>query len=208
MAKRSTIYVDGLNLYYGAVRGGPYKWLDLERYFKRVRHADDIRKIYYFTALIEGSHRVNQQTYLRALETCSSVEIVLGKFKYKDVKCRVSACTYNGRKRFKVREEKRTDVAIGTQIMDDAYQDCCDLIVVVSGDSDLVPAINRVKTRFPTKRVVVYVPSRNPVRGAAIELRASADKNADLPLAPLKHSQFPPRIPDGAGGYIDKPVSW
>lgn len=31
MFRRSIIYVDGFTLYYGAVRGGPYKWFNLPR---------------------------------------------------------------------------------------------------------------------------------------------------------------------------------
>ena len=40
MAVRSIVYIDGFNLYYGALKGGPYKWLDLERFFRRLRNAD------------------------------------------------------------------------------------------------------------------------------------------------------------------------
>lgn len=28
---RTNVYVDGFNLYYGALRGTPYKWLDIRR---------------------------------------------------------------------------------------------------------------------------------------------------------------------------------
>jgi hypothetical protein len=66
--------------------------------------------------------------------------------------------------------------------------------------SDLVPAVNRVKTRFPAKQITVYVPSRNPVRGAAVELRATADKNRDLPLNLLKISAS--RVHSHASGRI------
>jgi uncharacterized LabA/DUF88 family protein len=93
-------------------------------------------------------------------------------------------------------------------MLHDAYEDHCDRFVIVSGDSDLVPAVNRVKTLFPQKQVFVYVPTRDPIRGAAIELRSAADKDRSLPLRPLKFAQFPPRIPDGAGGFIEKPATW
>ncbi len=45
MTKRSIVYVDGLNLYYGALRGGPHKWLDLERYFELLRPHDELEII-------------------------------------------------------------------------------------------------------------------------------------------------------------------
>ena len=43
MPQRSNIYVDGFNLYYGVLRATPHKWLDLERYFRLLRQADDIQ---------------------------------------------------------------------------------------------------------------------------------------------------------------------
>src|SRR5262245_34384020 len=89
-----------------------------------------------------------------------------------------------------------------------SYQNRSDRFVIVSGDSDLVPAISMVKTLFPKKEVIVYVPSRNPIRGAATEIRAAADKSHTLPLNLLKHAQFPGRIPDGAGGFLTKPAAW
>jgi hypothetical protein len=45
MTRRSIIYVDGFNLYYGAVRGGPHKWLDLQKYFTMLRPGYRLRSI-------------------------------------------------------------------------------------------------------------------------------------------------------------------
>ena len=205
---RTIVYVDGFNLYYGAVRGSPHKWLDLQRYFRRLRNNDQIAQIYYFTALIAGATRPNQETYLRALDTLPVVTVVLGRFKDRWVQCNVRDCCYSGSRWFPKPEEKRTDVSIGIQMLDDAYRGRCDTMVLVSGDSDLVPAVSRVKTRFPDMSIVVYVPTRNPVRGAAVELRSAADKHRDLPLQLLRHCQFPPTVADGAGGVIQKPADW
>ena len=69
-------------------------------------------------------------------------------------------------------------------------------MVVVSGDSDLVPALQMVKARFPKKKIIVYVPSRDYRRGAATELRGAADQDRTLPLALLSKCQ----LPAGAGG--------
>jgi 6-hydroxy-3-succinoylpyridine 3-monooxygenase len=169
---------------------------------------DDIRKIHYFTAPIVGTARPNQDVYLRALATLPLVNVVLGKFKKKRVQCSVSACAHIGGKMFDTVEEKRTDVNVGIHMLDDAYQNRCDTLVLVSGDSDLVPALNMIKARFPSKTLIVYMPTRNPIRGAAVELRSAADKDRSLPLNLLPRTQFPPQIPDGTGGVITKPVSW
>jgi len=99
-------------------------------------------------------------------------------------------------------------VNIAVRMLDDAYQDICDRFVVVSGYSDLVPAVNQVKTGFPDKEIIVYVPARSRVRGAAVELRGAADKHRSLPLEKLRHAQFPVRVPDGSGGINNKPADW
>jgi 6-hydroxy-3-succinoylpyridine 3-monooxygenase len=93
-------------------------------------------------------------------------------------------------------------------MLDDAYQNRCDHIVLFSGDSDLVPALNIVKLRFPAQRITVYVPSRNPIRGAAVEIRSAADVNRTLPLNLLAKSQFSDELSDGAGGVITRPADW
>ena len=105
-------------------------------------------------------------------------------------------------------EEKRTDVNIAVTMVDDAYQDLCERFVIVSGDSDLVPAVDQVKARFPDKEVIVYVPARTRIRGAATELRGAADKDRTLPLRLLRHCQLPVSIIDGAGVTIQKPAGW
>jgi hypothetical protein len=208
MKPHSIVYIDGFNFYYGAVRGTPYKWLDFEKCFLRLRPGDDIRRIWYFTALVDGAKGTRQQIYLRALATKPLVQVILGKFKLKQVKCGVTLCTYPGSRIFDMPEEKRTDVNIALQLLDDANHNRADQFIIVSGDSDLVPALEMVKAQWPTKRLFVYVPSRHPVRGAAVELRNAADKHKTFPLQLLKVCQFPVEVSDGRGGVIYKPVGW
>lgn len=105
-------------------------------------------------------------------------------------------------------EEKRTDVNIALEMVQDAYEDRADIFVVVSGDSDLVPAIDVVKTKFPQKQVIVYVPARHAVRGAATEIRSAADRNRTFPLNLLPHCQFASPFSDGTGTSLHKPSSW
>lgn len=207
-APRTVIYIDGFNLYYGALKGTKFKWLDLVSLFAKIRPHDNIVIIRYFTAMVTGANRVKQETYLSALATTPIVEVVLGRYKNKTVTCAYSPCTHPGKRLFEVPEEKRTDVNIAIYMLDDAYQDIFDQAVVVSGDSDLVPAVRMVRTRFPQKKIFVYVPSNNPVRSYAVELRSAANKSRDLPVNLLQFSQFESQIQDGSGGMIYKPASW
>ena len=70
---RTFVYVDGFNLYYGALRGTPWKWLDLTALFTKVLQPHhDILKVKYFTARVSGtpadqSKPQRQDVCLRAL---------------------------------------------------------------------------------------------------------------------------------------------
>jgi len=207
---RSIVYIDGLNFYYGAVRGTPHKWLNFDRYFTMLRPADDLLAIKYFTAVVTGPTQPNQREFLRALATTPRVEVTLGRFKQKRIKCEALPCAATPpAKYFDKPEEKRTDVNIAVTMVDDAYQDRCDQFILVSGDSDLVPAVNLIRHRFPAKRVVVYIPAQqNSVRSGAVELRMAANIARTLPLNILAKAQFPAQLDDGAGNVITKPPTW
>ena len=208
MGKAAIVYVDGFNLYYGALRGTPHKWLDLERFFDLCRTHDQILQIRYFTAIVTGPARERQRVYLQALSTLSRVSVILGKFKNKQVRCGVPSCRHTGTRVFQLPEEKRTDVNIAVQMLTDAYNNRCERIVVVSDDSDLVPAVTHIKAMCPEKRISLYVPFRSPQRRAALELRTVADTHRALPLSILKHAQLRRHVPDGSGGVVVKPPSW
>lgn len=46
------VYVDGFNLFYGALRGSPHRWLDLGALCSALLPNDEIRRIRYFTARV------------------------------------------------------------------------------------------------------------------------------------------------------------
>jgi hypothetical protein len=71
---RTNVYVDGFNLYYGAVRGTPYKWLNIRRLCELAFPKNEIAEIHYCTALVRDApwdphQSTRQQTFIRALET-------------------------------------------------------------------------------------------------------------------------------------------
>lgn len=93
-------------------------------------------------------------------------------------------------------------------MLDDAYQGACARIILVSGDSDLVPAVKLVKKRHPEIQVTVYIPATDPKRGAATELRNVADKHKTLPQELLPKAQFPQILTGSSGKRISKPSNW
>src|SRR4051812_13065680 len=81
----TNVYIDGFNLYYGAVKSTPYRWLDLEAMCRRLLPRDQLHRIRYFTALVSArpndpQQPQRQQTYLRALATLPSVSVHLGHY--------------------------------------------------------------------------------------------------------------------------------
>jgi hypothetical protein len=80
-----SVYIDGFNLYYGAMKHSPFKWLDLGALCRRMLPNDTIQSIEYFTATVSARPHdpdmpVRQQIYLRALKTIQNLKIVHGHF--------------------------------------------------------------------------------------------------------------------------------
>lgn len=203
---RSVVYIDGLNLYYGALKNTTWKWLNLEKYFSLLRNTDSILAIKYFTGKAKSS--ADQGTYLAALAQ-TQVQVFLGSFKNRLLTCRVQGCTYRGSRRFSYPEEKKTDVNIGIHLVNDAHRDRYDLAVMITGDSDIIPALEMVKQEYPSKKLICYVPDYFGYRGIGNDLQATLSSRCRiLPNNLFKHAQFPLEISDNRGGWIRKPVGW
>jgi uncharacterized LabA/DUF88 family protein len=190
LQKRINVYIDGFNLYYGLVRGGSFKWLDLQKYFEFIRPIDDIVKIYYFTALINGKTKPNQDRYLAALNTLPKLEVILGLFKQGKEKC--------------------TDVNIAIQMLSDAFDNLCDVFILVSADNDLMPVCRMIRKRFSEKKLVVYIPARRSMRGERHSelLKNTVHDYGFMPEQYLKPAQFPNPVIAADGTEIRKPEDW
>ena len=82
---RTRVYVDGFNLYYGALKDTPFKWLDPVRLAQLlVPRGYSIDRVRYFTARVSGkadpTAPARQQIYLKALATLPEVELYYGRF--------------------------------------------------------------------------------------------------------------------------------
>lgn len=94
-------------------------------------------------------------------------------------------------------------------MVDDAYQDLCDNLILLSGDSDLVPAVELIKQRFAQKKVFVYVPSRSGAdERRASELMKAAHFARAMPTKHFKDCQFPQALKDKYGRDVVKPPTW
>lgn len=202
--QRAIAYVDGFNVYHGMhqLTGRKYLWLDVESLCQRLVPQDhQLTAVKYFTARVRGTtpsyHR--QDRYLRALAThCALLEITEGRFQKQTRRCRSCAAQWI------TFEEKESDVNIAISLVEDAALDRFDTALLVSGDSDLVPAVRAAKRLRPQTRIVSVFP---PLRSSD-PLRKVVDRTLHIDKAMLRRSQLPPEIVTSNGIKLSRPTYW
>lgn len=158
--KRAAVYIDGFNLYHAIehLSDKALRWLslaDLARMIIR-RRTEEIANIVYFTAVASHPGPATQQrqlTYISALRA-TGIDVVLGRFKQREQHCR------NCNARWRSHEEKETDVNIAVRIVRDGFKNVFDACYIISGDTDLIPAIRALKADLPEKEIVGVLPPR------------------------------------------------
>lgn len=178
--------VDGFNVYQALDEKQEYhkyKWMDyfaLAKCF--VTQNDKIVDVVLFTAYVvwNPDKKLRHRKLIQALES-KGVKIVLGKFKHMDRKCRFCKRIYH------TYEEKHTDVNIAIYLFQYAMNDDYDTAMIVTADSDLVPAVRAVKRNFPRKKIVLIT----PVGRSSRELQKLCDFRMKMKKKHLETSQFP-----------------
>jgi uncharacterized LabA/DUF88 family protein len=207
---RTTLYIDGFNLYYRALKGTRFKWLDPKKLAQQILAShNNITCIKYFTARVSGqrdpSSPRDQQAYLDALSTIPEVRIIYGRFLTKTI-CRPLVTPVAGLPRFvevHTTEEKGSDVNLAVHLVHDAWATKFDVAVVVSNDTDLEEPIRLVKDELK-KPVGLLCPNRGH---AAPQLEAAASFVKHIRAHHLRASQFPSTIARN-GQQIVKPSAW
>jgi uncharacterized LabA/DUF88 family protein len=201
---RISVFVDGFNLYHSLVNDrfpalGKYLWLDISKligfFINKKRH--DVR-ILYFTSLAEWSPGKTERhkVFIRALES-TGVETIYGKFKLVERVCR------HCKQKYQTYEEKRTDVHIAINLFQRAEKEY-DQAVILSGDSDLIPAVEAVKKAYPNKKVGLII----PINGIAEELKSHCNWHSQITQKQLQDSQFPETIQISPAEIIARPDLW
>ena len=164
----TNIYVDGFNLYYRALKDGPFRWLDLRKLSETLFPGDDIRTVSYFTARLDVRARnpgqaQRQLIYLRALATLPNLDIHYGAFR-SGIKRRPLAEPAPGLPAYvRVRdsEEKGSDVNLATRLLVDGFNGEYEQAVVVSNDADFAGAMRYVRDGLGL-RVTLVNPTDEP----------------------------------------------
>lgn len=153
--QRVIVYIDGFNFYFGLKHNAKWKkyyWLDIVKLLESfMRPNQELVAVKYFSAKPDDLEQsLRQNAFFQANKENPKFKLILGKYLKKEITC------FRCGNVIHTHEEKETDVRIATQIVADAYQDNCDLQIVVSADSDMIPAIE-LATEAKHK-VFIYFP--------------------------------------------------
>ena len=206
---KTIVYIDGFNLYYGALKGTPYKWLNPLEMCRKLLPAFNIVQIKYYTAKVSArptdpGQPVRQQTYLRGLKTVSNLEIVYGQFLQSKVRMMLANLPKKGNKFVEVlkTEEKGSDVNIAAHMIHDGHLNLYDAAVLVSNDSDLAEPVRIV--RHDLNKMVGML---NPHKRPSFALKQHVMFMKPIRKGVLRSSQFPDVLRD-AVGIFRKPKGW
>jgi uncharacterized LabA/DUF88 family protein len=219
---RTVFIIDGFNLYHSTrdaskdLGGQSTKWLDIRSlcasYLHVLGRGAQLEDVYYFSALATHLEAVDpgKVNRHRALIECledTGVRVELAKFKRKRdfccPNCGKSRCGHCG-ERLKHYEEKETDVAIAAKLLELVFTDICDTIVLMTGDTDLVPAVKIARHWFPGKDIRFALPYKRPNN----VLRKLAPDSFTIGKEKYAKHQFPNPYQLSGGKTLSKPESW
>jgi len=202
-------FIDGFNLYHALdyfengsdhYRFRKYKWLNLRKLASMfVFGKDTLEEVLYFTTLAtwDAGKTVRHRLYIRALES-QGVKTVYGEFKRKRKHCHV--CNSY----FWSFEEKQTDVNIALNLFQLAIRERYDKALIISGDTDLIPAVKAVRSTFPAKQIGVVI----PIGRASEDFKNQADFYYKMREHHLVKSRFPNTVALSDKSTLNCPPNW
>lgn len=211
---RTVFLVDGFNLYHSLIeasrdaRGATTKWLDVRKLCcsylpiagRAAGERATLERVYYFSAspTHRGSDKTQRHTlYMRCLRV-TGVNVELARFKRKSVYCT------NCQTMFVAHEEKETDVAIAAKLFEVCHADEAETVVLMTGDTDLAPAVRTCKRLFPTKLIFFAFPYKR----TNAELAGIAPESFSIKLRSCLRHQLPDPLVLPDGTRIQKPSAW
>ena len=211
MGRKTSFFIDGFNVYHSLkpydqnshrydTKYNKHLWLNFMKLANRyVKKNDELSEVFYFTALAywrpeaEARHKI----FISALEN-EGVKVIQGKFKEKDRFCKYCGASY------KYHEEKETDVNIAVHLLNEAYKNTFDKAIIITNDTDLIPAIRVAKSSFPKKRFGVLF----PIDRWSSELSKACDFWLKINRKDLNACQFPETIHLPSGVTLTRPPTW
>ncbi|MDR2970868.1 MAG: NYN domain-containing protein [Bacteroidales bacterium] len=150
------VYVDGFNFYYGLKSKSwrKYYWLDMVKFAEKLlRPHQHLMEVRYFSAKPTDLNKSKRQdAFFQANKLNSKFSLHLGKYLTKNIICKYCKNTIHSF------EEKETDVRMAISMLTDVYQKKCDVTMIISADSDLVPLIESIREIDPAHKIIICFP--------------------------------------------------
>ena len=154
--QKVSVYIDGFNFYYGlkSKKWKKFYWLDIVAFFEsHLRTYQELNEITYFSATPYDQGKYDRQDlFFSANKLNPKFKFELGRYLPKSKKCWKCGTIHQ------TFEEKETDVKIATKMISDVVNNVCDVSILVSADSDLVPPIEFIRSYKPSHKIFVYFP--------------------------------------------------
>jgi uncharacterized LabA/DUF88 family protein len=203
----TNVYIDGFNLYYGAVKNTPYRWLDLSALCHHMLPNDNIQSIKYFTAKVNASPHdpqqpMRQQVYLRALGTLPDVTVIFGHFSTHSVPMMLTGVNPPQRVWVDKTEEKGSDVNLAAHLLYDGFRKLFDVAVVITNDADLLEPVRIVR-----RELAFPIGILNPHQYHSCSLKPHATFMKRIRQSDVAACQFASPLVD-KHGYFHKPPTW
>lgn len=219
---RTTVYIDGFNLYYRMLKERPgMKWVNPKALVEQIVNPSHvITRVNYYTARISArppdvTAPARQATYLKALATVPEIAVHEGTFMTskpwmalaQPPQARPNGYVWTQPVPSLVKviksEEKGSDVNLGVHLVRDAFLNAFDVAVVLTNDSDLMEPI-RIAVHEAGKRVGLLVPVNFPTQS----LMAVASFYLHIRPGHLAHAQFADPLVQADGTLLAKPATW
>ena len=205
--KKVIVYVDGYNFYYGLRNGGAaWKrtyWLDVVKLFERMMIADqELVEVNYYSARPVNDPQAynNQDDLFCANKLNPKFKLHLGRYKKKKFKC--LNCGFKN----KTFEEKESDVRVATGMLTDVFTKRCDVTVIVSADSDMIPSVEIIKSFAPNHPVIAFVPPNQ--KSFALVDKCDAVLWMEQYKARFVQSMLPEDVTLENGHILHRPENW
>ncbi|MGF6129000.1 uncharacterized LabA/DUF88 family protein [Pseudomonas frederiksbergensis] len=228
---RTAFFVDGYNVFYGLLADTPYKWLNLPQLLAYIAHIENpessVASIDYFTASVKPqlatrgiASKEAQDTYVRALRAHNG-DVHYGRHQLEPARAprfinkKIGASRQDTTPIWKL-EEKETDVHIAISMYRTAARqtkvtaaESIQQLVLVSGDTDMAPALKANREDFPHITVGIVLPYRTGLKRippGSLKDHSHWMRRA-ISAEELQSHQFPDKVPTRKTPAI-KPDYW
>jgi uncharacterized LabA/DUF88 family protein len=210
--KRVMAFIDGYNFYHsvlemirschGANRQD-LKWVNLWRLMEvfLAPSREKLTGVHYFSAYAtwKPDAMIRHRAFVKALKHVG-VTVKMGSFKESKKRCR------NCGSEWPERNEKGSDVNLALELLSQAQQGSFDKALVLTADTDLIPAIQMVREKFPSLEIFAMLPRQRYV--AAHAMRHVCNGAYKLQIYHLESCLFPEEITLSDGTIVKRPEKY